>query len=356
MVNKEDLLPVVKGRGSRSNPANRFEKLHLDPLPPDEWAEDIPAPATEVLIDSSRSILARNQSPDVGFDVSLNPYRGCEHGCSYCYARPSHEYLGFSAGLDFETRILVKTRAAALLREELAAAAWKPQVIALSGVTDPYQPVERRLAITRDCLAVLSEFRNPVCIITKSFLVARDRDLLSRLAQHRAAAVNVSVTSLRDELQRRLEPRASSPSRRLAAIRRLSEAGVPVRVLIGPVVPGLTDEEIPAILEAASEAGATAAGWILLRLPYGVRHIFVDWLHAHYPERVDRVLNRISETRSGRLNAVDFGERMRGRGEYARHISSLFHTTARRLGLQKDVPLSAAAFRVPGRGRQDVLF
>src|SRR5690606_17272479 len=266
-----------------------------------------------LLQDTTRSILAWNDSPDVGFDVGINPYRGCEHACVYCYARPTHEYLGFSAGLDFETRIMVKRQAPGLLEEALAKPSWRPRTIALSGNTDCYQPAERRLRITRRCLEVLAEFRNPVGIITKSYLVARDVDLLAELARHDAAAVVLSITTLRPELQRSMEPRAASPGRRLGAIRVLAAAGVPVGVNVAPVIPGLTDHELPSILEAAREAGASFAGMIVLRLPHGVKELFEEWLGQAVPERKAKVLNRIRALRGGALYDSRFN--VRGRGE-----------------------------------------
>lgn len=347
---------AIKGRGATDNPGNRFERLHV--VASESWTDpDDPSPRTVLLRDATRTILARNQSPDVGFSVSVNPYRGCEHGCIYCYARPTHEYLGFSAGLDFETKILVKHDAPALLRAALMSPRWTPQPIAMSGVTDPYQPVERRLRLTRGCLEVLVGFRNPVAIVTKNHLVTRDIDLLAELSSHDAAAVAVSVTSLRPELQRVLEPRTATPARRLDAIRRLAEAGVPVRVMVAPVIPGLTDDEIPAILEAAAAAGARAAGYIVLRLPHGVKQLFSDWLEAHFPDRHARVLNRVREMRGGELNDPRFGTRMRGVGVYAEHLRQLFETSRRRAGLNGDgLRLSAAAFRRPTAGGQLSLF
>ncbi len=345
---------VPRGRGAAGNPPNRFERLHVEV---EEWTDpDDPGPETRLYRDASRTILAHNDSPDVGFDVSINPYRGCEHGCAYCYARPTHEYLGFSPGLDFESRIVVKEDAPALLREALQSPKWRPRPIAMSGVTDPYQPVERRLRITRGCLEVLAEFRNPVAIITKSHLVTRDIDVLGTLAGFGAAAVAVSVTSLRNEVQRALEPRAASPARRLDAIRKIADAGIPVRVMVAPVIPGLTDEEIPAILEAAADAGATAASWIMLRLPHGVKALFSDWLEARFPDRKSRVLNRVEEVRDGRLNDPRFGSRMAGEGPYADQLRQLFEVARRRAGLD-DGPtsLSTAAFRRPPR-RQLSLF
>jgi DNA repair photolyase len=274
-----------------------------------------------------------------------------------CYARPTHEYLGFSSGLDFETKILVKEDAPERLRQELESPRWKPTVVAMSGVTDCYQPVERRLGLTRRCLEVLAEFRNPVCVITKNALVTRDADVLGALAEHRAAAVHVSVTSLDRELQRRLEPRTSPPSLRLDAVRRLNEAGVPAGVLVAPVVPGLNDHEIPAILEAAARAGAVSAGYVVLRLPHALKDLFEAWLERHVPDRKNKVLNRIRALRGGGLNDPRFGTRMSGEGVFAEQIAQLFEAGRRKAGLPDEGPaLSTAAFRRPERGGQLALF
>ena len=338
----------IRGRGAAINPPNRFDRLVFEP-DPEALAGESPRPHTEFFADASRSILARNQSPDVGFEFSLNPYRGCEHGCTYCFARPTHETLGFSSGLDFETKILVKRDAPALLREELSRKTWKPQVIAVSGVTDPYQPVERRLGLTRACIEVLAEFRNPVLIVTKNHLVARDRDVLGDLARDRAAGVCVSVTSLDGALQRRLEPRTSAPERRLEAIRMLSESRVAVGVLVAPVIPGLTDHEMPAILRAAADAGARFAGYVPLRLPYAVKELFERWLEDHFPDRKEKVLGRIRDLRGGKLNDPRFGSRLRGEGIFAEEIRALFTIACRRAGIADGrAELSAAAFRRPG--------
>jgi DNA repair photolyase len=495
-------------RGSSSNPANRFVPLQidLDGEPDPDDVENPPALRTTFLRDASRTVIARNDSPDVGFEASVNPYRGCEHGCTYCvseetpilvangstkpigdvrvgdevygtvrrgfyrryvrtrvlahwrtvkpayrvrlaegteltasgdhrfltergwkavalpgrssltvhnelrgfgaipagtrrrsiegqavksaanlkvesvepigpralvdittgtedfiangvvahncYARPTHEYLGMSAGLDFETKILVKEDAPELLREELQSKRWKPTVVAMSGVTDCYQPVERKLRLTRRCLEVLAEFRNPVCIITKNALVARDADVLGTLAQHQAAVVHVSVTSLDRELQRRLEPRTSPPALRLDAVKRLNDAGVPAGVLIAPVIPGLNDHEIPAILEAAARAGAVSAGYVVLRLPYAVKDLFEEWLERHAPDRKNKVLHRIQALRGGRLNDPRFGTRMSGEGIFAEQIAMLFEAGRRKAGLREHGPkLSTDAFRRPDRGQ-----
>jgi DNA repair photolyase len=346
----------VKGRGASSNPANRFDRLnYAAPEWEDAGGEDS-ARQTVLLKDTSRSIINYNDSPDVGFNASINPYRGCEHGCVYCFARPNHEYLGFSAGLDFETKILVKEDAPELLRKELGARSWKPQTIAISGVTDAYQPIERRLELTRRCLAVLAECRNPVVIITKNELVTRDIDLLSGLARRNAALVFVSVTSLNAELARQLEPRASQPQRRLEAIETLASAGVPVGVLVAPVIPGLTDHEMPAILAAAARAGAITAGYVPLRLPFGLAALFEEWLELHAPGEKAKILHRIRSMRDGHLNDPKFSSRMQGSGAYAEHMRQLFEVSCRKAGLTRQRPeLSAESFRPPST-RQMTLF
>jgi len=338
-------LPI-RGRGASHNPANRFEPIEVRR---EGWRDpDDPAPRTRLLRDASRSAIAHNDSPDVGFETSLNPYRGCEHGCIYCYARPTHEYFGLSAGLDFETQIFVKEDAPQLLRAKLASPRWQPQTLVMSGVTDPYQPAERRLRITRRCLEVLAEFRNPVAIITKSQLVTRDIDVLRELARHDAASVTLSITTLDHALQRKLEPRAASPERRLATIARLTAAGIPAGVNVAPVIPGLTDHEIPAILEAAAAAGASGAGYIMLRLPYAVAPLFERWLEQHFPDRRDKVLNRVRDLRGGELYESGFGVRMRGRGPFADQVADLFEVSRRKVGLNEERrSLSAAAFRRP---------
>jgi DNA repair photolyase len=344
---------MVRGRGAGTNPANRFEKRSLVP-DPDE--PESPLPRTQFLRDTSRSVIATNDSPDVGFEASLNPYRGCEHGCAYCYARPFHEFLGYSAGLDFETKILVKEDAPELLREELSSPRWVPKVIALSGVTDAWQPAERRFGLTRRCLEVLSEFRNPVAVVTKNHLVTRDADLLGGLARHGAAAAVLSITTLDPELARRMEPRTSTPVRRLEAIEALARSGVPVGVNVAPVIPGLTDHEIPAILAAAAGRGARFAGHIVLRLPFAVKELFERWLAEHAPDRKERVLHRVREVRGGALNDPRFGSRMRGEGEYAAQVHALFKLGCRKAGLTESFPeLSTASFRVPP-GPQLTLF
>src|ERR1039457_3384183 len=335
-------------RGAGSNPSNRFERVTLQRDADWDPAQD-PLPRTVFLRDRSQTVIARHDSPDVAFQASLNPYRGCEHGCVYCYARPTHEYLGFSAGLDFETRIMVKEDAAKLLREELSAPDWVPKIIALSVVTDPYQPVERRLKLTRGCLAVLAEFRNPVTIVTKNNLVTRDVDLLAELAGCRAVAVFISVTTLDTELRKIMEPRTSPPAARLATIGALAKAGIPTGVLVAPVIPGLTDHEMPAILEAAAAAGASFAGHTALRLPYAVAPLFEEWLTRHVPEKKDKVLNRIRALRGGKLNNSDFGLRMRGEGIFAEQISRMFEVACcPACGGGRAAEGATAFFRRPG--------
>jgi DNA repair photolyase len=344
-----------RGRGTGANPPNRFDLLHYerDPAAADE---DAPAPATQFFRDQSRSIIAYNDSPDIPFSASLNVYRGCEHGCVYCYARPMHEYLGFSAGLDFETRIMVKENAPQLLRKELSARSWQPQVVAVGTATDSYQPIERKLQLTRRCLEVFLEFGNPMGLVTKNHLVSRDRDLLGELARRQAALVFVSITTLDADLARRLEPRASQPLGRLAAIEELTAAGVPVGVMLAPMIPGLNDHEIPAILTAAGQAGARFAGFVLLRLPHGVGELFERWLEEHYPLGKERVLNRLRDMRGGHLYEARFGSRMVGQGAMAEQMKALFHLGCRRAGLDAKAPeLSTARFRRPG-GTQRSLF
>ncbi|ETW92804.1 MAG: radical SAM protein [Candidatus Entotheonella factor] len=344
-----------RGRGTPDNPKNRFTALEYI-RDEDAGDEESSPQATEVFYDTTRSIIARNTSPDIGFDASVNPYRGCEHGCIYCYARPTHEYLGFSAGLDFETKLLAKMAAPALLRKELASPKWVPQVIAMSGVTDCYQPVERHLKLTRGCLEVLAEFRNPVCIITKNQLVTRDIDILNELARYEAVSVMLSITTLDDKLRRVLEPRASHPEHRLKAVKMLRDAGIPVGVMVAPIIAGLNDAEIPALVKAAVEAGAQRAGYTHLRLPYGVAPLFEQWLEAHVPTKKDKVLNRVRAMRGGQLNEREFGKRMRGEGVFAEQVASLFKLACRQAGLANTSPaLSTDAFRRPS-GPQLSLF
>jgi DNA repair photolyase len=336
----------LPGRGAASNPPNRYERLDVEW--DEEFARDLRSQRTQVYRDTSRTILAENESPDVPFRFSLNPYRGCEHGCIYCYARPTHEYLGFSAGLDFEQRIFVKLDAPELLRAHFRSPKWSPEVVALSGNTDCYQPLEKHFELTRRCLEVFAEFRNPVAVVTKSSLVLRDVDLLAELATQKLVRVAISITTLDGALARRLEPRAAQPERRLEAVAKLTSAGVPVVVMIAPVIPGLNDEEIPQILRAGREAGAVGASYVLLRLPRPVDDLFTAWLEEHFPERRQRVLGRIRQCREGRLYNAEFGKRKTGTGPYANHIRELFTLAARRLGLDRPLPeLDTSVFRRP---------
>ena len=347
----------MRGRAAKTNPANRFDRQHYEDTDEEAWERgqhDVP---TEVLADPSRTIVATNQSPDVGFAASINPYRGCEHACAYCFARPTHEYLGLSAGLDFETKIFAKHDAARLLRKRLAQRSWKPQVVAMSGVTDPYQPTERKLGITRGILQVLADFRNPVGVLTKSSLVTRDIDVLSELAQFDAVSVMLSITTLDPKLQHQMEPRASRPSKRLAAVEALAKAGIPVGVMVAPVIPGLTDHETPAILQAAADAGASHAGRVMLRLPHGVKEIFERWLEEHHPERKDKVLNQMRGVRGGKLYDSNWRTRQRGTGRHADHLEEVFELYRRKAGMRERGPeLSTASFRIPGADVQLELF
>jgi DNA repair photolyase len=342
------------GRGAPNNPSNRFLPIEFERDPDfygGSFEEELGAnPVTQFWDDRSQSVVSRNDSPDIPMEFTANPYRGCEHGCSYCYARPTHEYLGYSAGLDFETQILVKKQAPELLRRTFLKKSWQPKMIALSGVTDPYQPVEARLQVTRRCLEVFLEFGNPVQLITKNFLITRDLDLCAALAKQRLVRVNLSITSLDDQLTARMEPRASSPKRRLEAIRRLTEAGIPVKVMVSPVIPGLNDHEMPNILLAAAQAGATSAGYIPLRLPGNVESVFLSWLEQHYPERSQKILNRVRELRGGHLNDGRFHTRFTGEGKAAEHLGQLFQLGLKRAGLREQAaPLRVDAFRRPAR-------
>jgi len=332
-------------RGALVNPANRFEKISFE-RDEDISDEDYPSPKTVFYKDTSKSIISYNDSPDIGFETSLNPYRGCEHGCVYCYARPTHEYFGLSSGSDFESIIFVKTDAPALLRKELAAPKWKPQIVVVSGVTDCYQPFERKFQITRQCMQVFREFQNPAAIITKNRLVTRDIDIFKEMATYNGISVMVSMTSLDPHIARKMEPRASTPANRLKTIEELAKAGIPVRVNVAPIVPGLTDHEMPAILKAAASAGAQGAGYTVLRLPYAVKDIFERWLLEYFPDRKDKILNRIRELRNGALYDSSWGTRMKGTGIFAEQISQIFEIGVKRAGFpQKRIQLSVASFR-----------
>jgi DNA repair photolyase len=346
-----------KGRGAVSNRPGRYEPGER-PVEDDGWGsalaarEEAPAPDTSVQPDKSKTIIAWNESPDVGFDRSINPYRGCEHGCIYCFARPTHAYLGLSPGLDFETRLFAKHDAAALLARELAKPGYKPAPIGLGTNTDPYQPVERRYAVTRQVLEVLDRFNHPVTIVTKSALILRDLDILSRMAQRGLAEATLSVTTLDPELARKLEPRAPTPLRRLAAIEGLAQAGIPTGVLAAPMIPALNDPEMEAILAAAAKAGATHAGYVLLRLPLEIKDLFREWLEAHVPAKAEHVLALVRETRGGKLNQSGFGQRMRGQGPYADLLRQRFRLACRKLGLNRRfASLRTDLFRIPASER-----
>ncbi|MDP9196028.1 MAG: PA0069 family radical SAM protein [Pseudomonadota bacterium] len=360
----ESKCPVLRGRGSNLNPAGRYETEarsvdgeYLDILAQEENLEDGIQVETRIHRDTSRSVISTNDSPDVGMEATLNPYRGCEHGCIYCYARPTHEYLGLSAGVDFESRIFVKEDAARLLEHELASKSWMPKVITLSGVTDAYQPLEKKLSITRSCLEVLRDFRNPAAIITKNALVLRDADIFQDMAAWNGICVNISVTTLDRELARKMEPRASQPALRLKAIETLAGKGIPVNVMVGPVLPGLTDHEIPAILKSVADAGANSAYYTMLRLPYGVKDLFTRWMEDNYPQRAAKVLGHVRDVRDGKLNNSDFGSRMRGTGAHADKVANLFRMFRKRHGLDRPFPsLSTHHFRRNTRSPQGDLF
>lgn len=349
----------LRGRGTGLEPPVRFSATYAedDPGALEEIAkvdEDaVPyRPETRVEVDDSQSIVTENQSPDIGFRFSLNPYRGCEHGCAYCYARPYHEFLGYNAGIDFETRILAKPAAPELLERKFASRGWTPERLACSGVTDCYQPIEKEWRITRRCLEVCLAFRNPVGIITKNALVTRDLDVLSELARFDAGLVAISLTTLDSGLAGILEPRASRPQARLDAISALRDAGVPVGVSVAPIIPGLNEHEIPALLEAAADHGASFASGTLVRLPYSVKDVFSDWLERHFPERKELVLERIRETRGGQLNDANFQTRMTGTGALAGEVATLLRVSKRRYGLDRASPrLSTEHFirRLPGQ-------
>jgi DNA repair photolyase len=352
----------LRGRGAVSNRPGRYEPGERQ-REDDGWSggepdEELPPLKTTVTIDSTRSAIAWNESPDVGFDRSVNPYRGCEHGCVYCFARPTHAYLGLSPGLDFETRLFAKPEAPRLLAAELAKPGYRPAVLALGTNTDPYQPIERRFAITRGILEVLAAYNHPVTIVTKSALVLRDADILAGMAKKGLANVTLSVTTLDRELARNLEPRAATPPRRLETIRRLAQASIPVGVLAAPMIPALNDAELEAILAAAVEAGATAAGYVLLRLPLEIKDLFGEWLEAHAPGKAKHVLALLRDTRRGSLYVDTFGERMRGHGPYAELLGRRFKLAIKRLGIERrSFQHRTDLFKVPPRpGQQLDLF
>jgi len=334
--------------GSEFNPANRFEAVHFEHFEGDEAGDHDLNAKIEYFDDHSRSIVTSNDSPDIPFRYSINPYRGCIHGCSYCYARPTHEYLGWSAGRDFETKIIVKRNAAALFREFLARPAWQPERIAISGVTDCYQPAERQFRLTRQCLEVAWEARQPIGIVTKNALIERDRVLLSSLARPGLIHVFISVTTLDPELARTMEPRTSIPAARLRAIETLAATGVPVGAMVAPIIPGLNDTEIPAILQAVSSAGAITAGHTLLRLPLTVAPVFDLWLQRTQGNRADRIMNRVRQTRDGQITDSQFGRRMTGSGEIAKQIRDMMELFKRKYGLNQPMPdFDPTAFRRP---------
>jgi len=346
-------LPIARGRGSQINPPNRFTRIEfeedLEHLEHDEEAREARRSVrTEYFTDNAKSVISENDSPDIPFRYSLNAYRGCSHGCSYCFARPTHEYLDLSAGLDFETKIFVKERAPELFRDWLARDRYEPEPITISGVTDCYQPIEKELGLTRRCLEVALEARQPIALITKNALVTRDLDLLQEMAKLRVVSVAVSVTTLDQSLVKVMEPRTSSPAAKLRTMEQLAKAGVRTHVLIAPVIPGLTDHEIPAILKAAKDAGAESAGYILLRLPLTVEPVFLEWLERTQPEKKSKIESRIRSTRGGKLYEGEFGVRMKGRGEIAEQIRRTFKVFARRYDLDgKQEPLESSHFRRP---------
>ncbi|HTV95067.1 MAG TPA: PA0069 family radical SAM protein [Steroidobacteraceae bacterium] len=342
---------AFKGRGAASNPAGRFEALDREEADDGWYREETPDSIAEtVLPDRARAIISRNDSPDVGFEQSINPYRGCSHGCVYCFARPSHAFLGLSPGLDFETKLFYKADAVQILESELARPSYVCKPIALGINTDGYQPLEKKLEVTRSILSVLARCRHPLTIVTKSALVLRDLDLLVDLARDRLVSVTLSITSLTDDIKRTLEPRTASPQARLRVIRRLSEAGVPVGVLLAPVIPAITDHEMEDILEAARAAGASSAGYVLLRLPHELKIIFREWLKDHYPERAAHVMSLINQARGGKDYDAQFGVRMKGTGAYAELLRARFELAKRKLGLaceDERYDLDTSKFRPP---------
>jgi DNA repair photolyase len=350
---RDGLKVARKGRGAVTNPSNRFDINTTSPFD-DGWGTlptdlaDLPPLPTEIIRDTTRSIISYNQSPDIGFDRSINPYRGCEHGCVYCYARPTHAYLGYSPGVDFETKLLYKPEAAQILERELRKKNYRAKPIALGSNTDPYQPIDRTLKLTRSILEVLDRFNHPVTIVTKSAGVLRDLDILRSMAARNLVRVYLSVTTLDTDLARRMEPRAATPARRLMAITELSREGVPAGVLAAPMIPGLNDSELESILEAAARANASQAGYVLLRLPLELAKMFEEWLHLHYPDRARHVLQLIRETRAGALNDSTFGRRFSGDGVYADLLARRFERAARQLGLTNRADLDSAKFAVPG--------
>ncbi len=347
-------MQPLKGRGALSNPDNRYARRQVASVDDGWYQHETPdSIATEVRAEAARSIISRNDSPDIPFDYSINPYRGCEHGCIYCYARPSHAHMDLSPGIDFETRLFYKADAENLLRQEIARPNYVCRPIMLGANTDPYQPVERRLQVTRSILQVMLETRHPVMLLTKGVLVLRDLDLLQPLAEAGLTRVHVSITTLDNELKRTLEPRAASPEARLRVLRELHAAGVPVGVMAAPMIPAVNDAELESILEAAAGAGAASAGYVLLRLPLELKQLFREWLDAHMPDRAAHVMSLVQATRNGRDNDATFGVRMRGQGAWADLLRSRFELTCRRIGLnRRPVALDTTQFRRPAPGGQ----
>lgn len=345
----------IRGRGALDNPINRFEGNYCD-YDLDEDTGEKPNPKTKLFSDHTKEIISYNNSPDIPFNAGLNIYRGCEHGCIYCYARPFHEYLGFSSGLDFESKIMVKYNAPELLRKTFNGTKWNPQVIAMSGVTDCYQPIEKKLKLTRSCLEVMAEFRNPVNIITKNYLVTRDIDYLKKLNEYNCVRITISITSMQNKIIEVMEPRTSRPYKRLKAIEELAKSGIPVAVNVAPIIPGLTDHECTEILNSAANAGATMASYIIVRLPFNVKVLFEDWLDQNFPERKDKVLNKIKEMRGGGLNSAEFGKRMKGDGVFANQIRNLFQIQCKRLHLNEENRVLTTEFFRRTNGEQLPLF
>lgn len=351
----------IEGRGAQQNPKNRFEQIYIEP---DEYTDfaDAEEESREKKIetiffkDQSKTIISKNDSDDLIFDYSVNPYRGCEHGCIYCYARPTHEYLGFSSGIDFESKIMIKEKTAELLRKTFNSKSYKPKVIMFSGNTDCYQPVERKLKLTRAALAVCLEHGNPVRLVTKNALILRDLDILKEMAEKKLVTVMISITTLNRELVRIMEPRTASPQRRLNTVQALAENRVPVGVLISPVIPGLTDKEVPAIIEAAAKAGAKFSGMAMLRLPYTVKDLFLNWINENMPDRAGKIISRIMEIRNGKLNESEFGKRFTGEGEIAGAIYNLYNLSCAKYGMNYDLPELAFSHFRRSYGNQMELF
>ena len=347
-----------RGRAASSNQPGRFEPL--DRIKDhDGWdiTEDCHQIRTEVRPETARSMISYNQSPDLPFDRSINVYRGCEHGCIYCFARPTHAYLGLSPGLDFETKLTARMNAAQILEQEIRAPNYRVAPVAMGTNTDPYQPVEHRLGLTRACLMVLRDYRHPVAIVTKGTGITNDIDILADMARQGLAAVGISITTLDPQVARKMEPRVPSPAKRLELIKKLSDQGIPVRIMVSPVVPGLTDAELESILGAAKDSGARSASWIMLRLPLEVAPLVETWLQDHFPDRADKVLNRLREMHDGKLYSAQWAKRMRGEGVYAQMIGNRFETAIRRLSLaQKTKPLRTDLFRHPPRPGDQLSF